>query len=55
VALETTFGDYRPSDGVMFARAIETGVPGRPRRLLVVVEAVEVNVPLEEDRFGMPR
>jgi hypothetical protein len=55
VALETTFGDYRETGGVLFPRLVETGVPGRPRRLRIVVESVEVNVPLDEDRFGMPR
>jgi hypothetical protein len=55
VALETSFGDYRPTGGVMFARSIETGVPGRPRRLRISVESVEVGVPLDQDRFRMPR
>jgi len=54
VALETDFGDYRQTSGVAFARSIETGVPGRPRRLRIVVESVEVNVPLDPDRFQMP-
>jgi hypothetical protein len=55
VALETVFGDYRQTGGVAFPRSIETGVPGRPRRLSIVVESVEVNVPLDDARFRMPR
>ncbi len=55
VSLETTFGDYRESGGVQFPRTIETGVPGRPRRLQIVVENVEVNPALDEARFRMPR
>jgi hypothetical protein len=55
VALETDFGDYRKTSGVAFARSIESGVPGRPQRLRIVVESVEVNVPLDPDRFRMPR
>jgi hypothetical protein len=55
VALITTFGDYRPAAGVMFPRQLETGVPGRPRRLRILVESVEVNVPLDDARFRMPR
>jgi len=55
VLLETVFGDYRETAGVAFARSIETGVPGRPRRLRVVVESVEVNPVLDDARFRMPR
>lgn len=55
VVLETVFGDYQKTAGVAFARLIETGVAGRPRRLRVVVETVEVNPALDEARFRMPR
>jgi len=55
VQLETSFGDYRETGGVRFARTIEAGVPGRPRRLRIVVEAVETNVPLDDARFSLPR
>jgi hypothetical protein len=55
VALETTFGDYRESGGVAFPRTIETAVPGRPRRLRIVVEDVEVNPAIDDTRFRMPR
>jgi hypothetical protein len=55
VALETIFGEYRDTEGVAFPRAIETGVPGRPRRLRIVVEDLEVNPALDESRFRMPQ
>jgi hypothetical protein len=55
VALETDFGDYRETAGVRFARTIETGLRGRPRRLRVLVDSVETNVPLDDARFKMPR
>jgi outer membrane lipoprotein-sorting protein len=55
VVLETVFGDYREAAGVAFARSIETGVAGRPRRLRVIVETVEVNPALDDSRFQMPR
>ena len=55
VVLETVFGDYRETAGVAFARSIETGVRGRPRRLRVVVETVEVNPVLDDTRFAVPR
>jgi hypothetical protein len=52
--LETVFADYRETSGVKFPRSIETGVPGRPRRLRITVETVEVNPTLDESRFRMP-
>jgi hypothetical protein len=55
VTVETTYGDYRETGGVAFPRSIETGVLGRPRRLRIVVEGVEVNPALDEARFRMPR
>jgi hypothetical protein len=48
---ETVYGDYRETGGVRFARTIETGVQGRPRRLRIVVESVEVNPALDDARF----
>jgi hypothetical protein len=54
VTLETTYGDYREVGGVRFAHAIETGVVGRPRRLRIAVESVELNPPLDDSRFRMP-
>jgi hypothetical protein len=55
VSLETTFGDYRETGGVKFARSIATGMPGHSRRLLIVVGSVEVNPALDDARFRMPR
>ena len=55
VAIETTFGDFRETGGVTFARSIETSVRERPQRLRIVVESVEVNPALDEARFRMPR
>jgi hypothetical protein len=55
VPLETDFADYRETGGVRFAREVVAGVPGRQRKLRVVVETVETNVPLDEARFSLPR
>ena len=54
LALETVFGDYRKEGGVAFPHSIETGVQGRPRRLRIVVESVEINPALDDSRFRMP-
>ena len=53
--LDTDFGDYRKTDGVAFPYSIEGGVRGRPRRLRITVDSVEVNPKLDDARFQMPR
>jgi len=55
VALETDFGDYRKTDGVAFPHSIEGSARGRPNRLRIVVDSVEVNPKLDDARFQMPR
>jgi hypothetical protein len=55
LTLEAVYGDYRAEGGVQFARAIELGVRGRPQRLRIAVERVEVNPPIEGSRFQEPR
>jgi hypothetical protein len=55
LAFETIYGDYREAAGVRFARSIEMGVRGRPRRMRIVVESVETNPALDDSRFSLPR
>jgi hypothetical protein len=52
---ETVYGDYRETGGIRFARSIVTGVKGRPQRLRIVVENVELNPALDDSRFKMAR
>jgi hypothetical protein len=54
LSIETRLDDYREVQGVLFPHAIEMGVVGRPRRLSVTVDEVEVNPALPEERFVMP-
>jgi hypothetical protein len=49
---EVVYGDYRETAGVRFARSIEIEARGRPQRLRIVVDSVEVNPPLEDSRFS---
>jgi hypothetical protein len=53
--LEAVFGDYKETAGVSFARSIEIGTKGRPQRLRIVVETVEVNPTIDASRFAAPR
>jgi hypothetical protein len=54
VTVETRFSDYREVEGALFPHAIEMGAVGRPTRLNVTVERIEVNPALDEARFRMP-
>ena len=52
--IETTFGDYKKTGGILFPRLIEIGAAGRPQRLRVVVDSIDVNPSLSDARFAMP-
>ncbi len=54
VQVDVAFGDYRETGGVSFPRSIDASVPGRPQRLHIDVDSVEVNPALGEGRFRMP-
>ena len=53
VQLSTTFGDFRKTEGVLFPHSVEVAAQGRPQRLRIVIETVEVNPKLEDDLFAM--
>ena len=38
----------------MIAHAIEAGAKGSPQKQKIVIEKVEFNVPLGDERFNMP-
>lgn len=52
--LETSFRDYREVEGLMVPHTIETSAKGSPQQQSLVVEKVELNVPLDDSRFVMP-
>ena len=54
VQIETTYGDYRKSGGVRFPHLIDVEAVGRPQRLHVVVDTIEINPPLSDERFRLP-
>jgi len=55
MTFEVTYGDYRETNGVRFARSIEIQTRGRPESLRIAVETVEVNPSLDVARFESPR
>jgi len=54
VRIQTTFGDYRKVKGILFPHLVEVQAVGRPHRLRVVVDTIEVNPRLSDARFEMP-
>ncbi len=54
VQIQTTYSDYQKTAGVLFPRLIEVEAAGRPQRLRVMVDKIEVNPPLSDARFEMP-
>jgi len=54
VRIETTFGDYRKTEGILFPHLVEVRAAGRPQVLRVVVDRIDVNPPLSDARFAPP-
>jgi len=53
VPLETTFSDFKLTDGILFPHAVDVVSPGRAQRLRIVVETIEVNPSLDDALFEM--
>ena len=51
---ESTVGDYRDVGGLMIAHAMQGGQKGVPQKQKMVIQKVELNVPIEDARFKMP-
>ena len=54
VQVETTFGDYRKTEGILFPHLVEVRTAGRPHVVRIVLDKVEVNPPLSDARFVPP-
>jgi len=54
VQIQTTFGDYKKTGGVLFPRSIEVTVAGRPQRVRITVEKIEIDPPLSDTIFENP-
>lgn len=55
VQLEVSFSDFKEVDGLMFPHLIETHVKDRPEFIRIVVETVELNPDLDDERFKFPQ
>ena len=54
VATVTTFSDFKKTGGVVFPGHVEVTAEGRPNKLVLTVEKVEINPPLDDARFAVP-
>jgi hypothetical protein len=51
---ETTLGDYREVNGLMFPFAIASSIKGSPQQQKLTIEKIELNVPVDDASFKMP-
>ena len=54
VDVQTDFGDFRAVNGLVLPHSIRSRAKGSESVLEVIVEAVEINVPLDDSVFEMP-
>ncbi len=53
--MASTFGDYKPVGGLIFAHSIQQQAKGSPGPAQVMtIEKIEVNPDLADSRFAMP-
>ncbi len=55
VESETILGDYKSVGGLMVAHSIDGAAKGAPTRQKLTIEKVELNVPIDDARFKMPK
>lgn len=51
---ESSLGDYKEVDGLMFAYSIEASQKGSPMKQKITLDKIEVNPAIEDARFKMP-
>lgn len=51
---ETTQGDYKEVDGLLFAHSIENRPKGAPVGQVITIETIELNVDVPDSDFAMP-
>lgn len=54
VESDTTLGDYKAVDGVLFPHSNETQVKGMPGKMTMTISKIEVNPAIDDSRFAMP-
>jgi outer membrane lipoprotein-sorting protein len=55
VEIESTMGDYKTVDGLVFPFSIQSKPKGAPAGQTITIEKVEVNPAVDDSRFTMPK
>jgi outer membrane lipoprotein-sorting protein len=55
VETETIIGNWKAVEGVMYPHSVDAGQKGSPQRQKMTIEKIEVNVPIDDARFKMPK
>jgi outer membrane lipoprotein-sorting protein len=55
VEMISIMGDYRKVDGLMLPHRLESGPKGAPEKMRMTVDKIELNVPMDDSRFVMPK
>jgi outer membrane lipoprotein-sorting protein len=51
---ESSIGDYKEVNGILFPFAIESSAKGSPQKQKITITKIELNVPLDDSIFKMP-
>lgn len=54
VETESTLGDYKEVEGIIFPFVVEGGIKGSPQKQRIVIEKIELNPAIDDARFKMP-
>jgi outer membrane lipoprotein-sorting protein len=54
IETETTLGDYKEVNGLLFPFSIQSGAKGHPEKQNITVDKIEVNAAVDDARFKMP-
>ena len=51
---ESSIGDYKEVDGIIFPFAVESGIKGTDQKQKITISKIELNVPADDSIFKMP-
>lgn len=51
---QTTFGDFKPVEGVVYPFSMEQKMQGAPAGMVITVSKIEINPTVDSSRFAMP-
>ena len=52
--VESSIGDYKEVNGIIYPFAMESGLKGSPQKMKLTISKIELNVPEEDSIFKMP-